>query len=382
MKSASSPSMAGGFSFEVMAKDPAGPRCGKLVTPNGTVDTPAFMPVGTQGSVKGVSPEQLQGVGTSIVLSNTYHLAVRPGAETVRNLGGLHRFMGWDRPILTDSGGFQVLSLADLRSIDDDGVQFRSHVDGKLLHLTPEKVLDLQAQLGTDVAMVLDHCPPPGIDYEGAARALERTQLWAERSVRHREEMKTFDPMAVFGILQGGVYENLRKEGAERLCELPFDGFAIGGVSVGEDRETLLATIPISARGLPEDRPRYLMGVGGLQEFTVAIEAGIDLFDCVIPTRNARNATLFLSDGTALRMRNSAHKDDRGPIEEGCDCPACAGFSRGFLHHLYLRKEMLAYTLGSLHNLRVFHRFLESAREAVKSGRWGEFRRQGTLAGF
>jgi len=371
--------MTEGFSFEVVAGDVRGPRCGRLLTPHGAIDTPAFMPVGTQGTVKGVSPEQLRQIGTSIVLSNTYHLAVRPGSKSVRSLGGLHRFMGWDRPILTDSGGFQVFSLADLRSIDDEGVEFRTHVDGQLLHLTPEKVLDIQAELGTDIAMALDHCPPPGVGRDEAAVALERTQLWARRTIEHRTKMKKWDPMAVFGILQGGVYEDLRQEGAERLRQLPFDGFAIGGVSVGEDRETLLATIPISARGLPVDRPRYLMGVAGLEEFIVAIESGIDLFDCVIPTRNARNATLFLSDGSVLRIRNSVHREDPGPLEEDCDCPACGTFSRGFIHHLYLRKEMLGYTLGSLHNLRVFHRFLESAREAVKSGGWAEFRRQVTV---
>ncbi|MFQ5655698.1 MAG: tRNA guanosine(34) transglycosylase Tgt [Planctomycetota bacterium] len=367
--------MAPGFSFELTAGDARGPRAGRLTTPHGVVSTPAFMPVGTQGTVKGLTPEQLRGTGASILLANAYHLALRPGAETVRALGGLHRFMAWDGPILTDSGGFQVHSLAELRAIDDSGVRFRSHIDGSELFLTPERSLEIQGLLGTDIAMVLDHCPPGDAPRALAEEALERTLKWARRSAEHRDTLRTDSPMAVFGILQGGSHEDLRREGAERIAEIPFDGYAIGGVSVGEDRQRLLESIPWGTRGLPVARPRYLMGVAGFEEFTHAIAAGVDLFDCVLPTRNARNGTLFRRRGEPLRIRNERHRADGRPIEEGCDCAACRGFSRGFLHHLFLRRELLGYTLASLHNLRVFHRFLEEARRAITAGRWEGFSR-------
>ncbi len=366
--------MTSGFAFEVVGADPAGPRRGRLTTPHGTVETPAFLPVGTRGTVKGLTPDQLIACGAQIVLANAYHLAVRPGPETVHALGGLHSFMGWNRPILTDSGGFQVFSLAELRDIDDDGVTFRSHVDGAQIRLTPERVLDIEAALNPDIAMVLDHCAAPTGDESEARVALERTMSWAIRSVEHRARIEPARPMAVFGIVQGGTFEALRREAVERLRELPFDGYAVGGVSVGEARETMLRTIPWGAEGLPVDRPRYLMGVGGFEEFRVAVECGIDIFDCVVPTRNARGGSLFRLTGGPLRIRNRAHASDPSPIEEGCDCLACTGFSRGFLHHLYRRKEMLGTTLGTIHNLRVFHRFLERARQAIAEGEWGRFR--------
>jgi len=368
--------IADGFSFEIRAGDPAGARHGRLVTPHGEVETPAFMPVGTQGTVKGLTPDQVLATGAQIVLANAYHLAVRPGAGVVRSLGGLHRFMGWQRPILTDSGGFQVFSLAELRDIDDDGVTFRSHVDGALVRLTPESVLEIEAALNPDIAMVLDHCAPPTVDEAAARDALERTIAWARRAVEHRERIAPSRPMAVFGIVQGGLHEALRREAVERLRELPFDGYAVGGVSVGEAREAMLRTIPWGSEGLPIDRPRYLMGVGGFEEFRVAIECGIDLFDCVIPTRNARNAQVFRLDGGPLRLRNRVHQEDPAPIEEGCDCAACRSFSRGFLHHLFRRREMLGPTLATIHNLRVFHRFLERARRAIAAGEWPRFREE------
>ncbi len=368
--------MVEGFSFTVTAGSATGPRVGRLATPHGEIETPAFMPVGTRGAVKGLTPDHLRECGSQIVLANAYHLHIRPGEETVAKLGGLHQFMGWDRPILTDSGGFQVFSLAELRDLDDDGVSFRSHIDGSPIRLTPERVLDIEAALNPDIAMVLDHCPQPAVDEAGARDALERTMAWAERTVRHRESVQTPRPMALFGIVQGGVHRSLRREAVERLRELPFDGYAVGGVSVGEDRATMLRTIPWGSHGLPVDRPRYLMGVGGFEEFRVAIENGIDLFDCVIPTRNARSAYLFRRSGGPLRMRNSIHKEDPRPIEEGCECLACRQFSRGFLHHLTRRKEMLASTLGSIHNLHVFHRFLTDARQAVAEGGWERFREE------
>ncbi len=365
--------MTPGFSFEVVAGDPCGARAGRLVTPHGVVATPAFMPCGTQGSVKGVGPRDLREAGTMMLLANAYHLHVRPGEETVAALGGLHRFMGWDGPILTDSGGYQVLSLADLRTVDDDGVTFRSHVDGERVRLTPESILDIQVRLGCDIAMVLDDCLPAGSERRSAERALDRTLAWAERSARHRERHLIGAPMALFGISQGCAFEDLRERSARRLAEMPFDGFAVGGVSVGEDRALLLATIPWGVRGLPVDRPRYLMGVGGLEEFLCAIEAGVDLFDCVAPTRNARNGRLLTRSGEPVRIRNRRWARTTGPIEEGCDCATCERFSLGYLHHLYNRKEILAATLGSLHNLRVFHRFLEEARIAIERGEWRAF---------
>ena len=367
--------MTDGFDFQVEARCDSA-RAGVLTTPRGQVKTPVFMPVGTQGTVKGVTPDQLIESGTQIVLSNTYHLAVRPGVETVRTLGGLHQVMGWDRPILTDSGGFQVFSLGHRNRISEQGVEFRNHIDGSPLLLTPESVLDIQAGLGSTIAMILDECPAGGVSRDEVARAVVRTHRWALRASEHRQRLDLKEPMAVFGIMQGGTHEDLRRESAEQLLELPFDAYAVGGVSVGEGREALLSTIGMSAPLLPFDRPRYLMGVGGLEEFIVAVDRGIDMFDCVIPTRNARNGSLFLSDGTHLNMKNARHRQDSGPIEEGCDCLACRRFSRGTLHHLYQRKEILAYTLGSLHNIRVFHRFLENAREAILRGDWQSFRDQ------
>ena len=369
--------MISGFDFELLAEDGAS-RVGRLRTPHGDVETPAFMPVGTRGAVKGVLPDQLRELGAQIVLSNTYHLALRPGEELVRQLGGLHQFMGWSGPILTDSGGFQVLSLAELRSIADDGVRFRSHVDGAEVFLDPERVMAIQAELGSDIAMVLDHCPPPTADRVGMRDAMERTLSWARRSARAREGLRTYEPMAVFAIQQGGANRDLRAECTERLLEIDreehaFDGFAVGGVSVGEDRDTLLATIPWGVEGLPPERPRYLMGVTGFQEYVRAIGHGIDLFDCVLPTRNARSGYVFTVDGEVLRLKNAVHKADAGPVDERCDCYTCGQFSRGFLHHLIRRGEILGATLASIHNLRVFHRLLEEIRAAIRAGRFEEF---------
>ena len=365
--------MTAGFNFAIEATSD-GARAGVLTTPRGVVQTPAFMPVGTQGTVKGLTPDQIKTTGTQIVLSNTYHLAVRPGVDTVRTLGGLHKVMGWEGPILTDSGGFQVFSLAHRNKISEHGVEFRNHVDGSPLLLTPESVLDIQARLGSTIAMILDECPAGGVSRDEVAKAVVRTHRWALRAHEHRSRLDLFEPMAVFGIMQGGVHEDLRKESAQQLLEIPFDAYAVGGVSVGEGRDALLSTIGLSAPLLPFDRPRYLMGVGGLEEFMIAVDRGIDMFDCVIPTRNARNASLFLGDGSSLNMKNARHKQDPNPVEEDCECLACTRYSRGTLHHLYQRKEILAYTLGSIHNLSVFHRFLRKARTAVLDGVWEDFR--------
>lgn len=267
-----------------------------------------------------------------------------------------------------------MFSLAHRNKISEHGVEFRNHVDGSPLLLTPESVLDIQARLGSTIAMILDECPAGGVSRDEVAKAVVRTHRWALRAHEHRSRLDLFEPMAVFGIMQGGVHEDLRKESAQQLLEIPFDAYAVGGVSVGEGRDALLSTIGLSAPLLPFDRPRYLMGVGGLEEFMIAVDQGIDMFDCVIPTRNARNASLFLGDGSSLNMKNARHKQDPNPVEEDCECLACTRYSRGTLHHLYQRKEILAYTLGSIHNLSVFHRFLRKARTAVLDGVWEDFR--------
>ncbi len=359
-------------------------RVAKLATKSGIVETPAFMPVGTRGAVKGVLPSQLRELGAQILLANTYHLEIRPGSRVVERLGGLHEFTGWDGPILTDSGGFQVFSLADLRAIDDHGVEFKSHIDGDTLFLTATKVVEIQSRLGTDIAMVLDHCPSSKDAVDEIRSAVDRTLLWARESARAREldGVRGPDRLALFAIQQGGASEETRAECTARLldidrAETPFDGFAIGGVSVGEDRDQLLATIPWGAAGLPAERPRYLMGVSGFQEYVHAIDCGIDLFDCVLPTRNARNGTLFNSAGEVLRVRNQRFESDVEVIEPGCDCFTCqSGFSRGFLHHLCRRSELNFYTLASIHNLRVFHRFLEEARAAIRADAWADYARR------
>jgi len=342
-----------------------GPRVGLLTTPHGTVETPAFIPVGTKATVKGVRPETLRQVGVQIVLANTYHLALRPGANVVRDLGGLHAMMGWDGPILTDSGGFQVFSLATLRRLGDEGVRFRSHIDGAEITLTPESAVAIQNDLGADIIMVLDVCPPYPCPREEAEEAVRLTLAWAERCrAAHRRADQSLWP-----IVQGGVERDLRERCAERLVAMDWPAYAIGGVSVGEGhdrlREVLGWTVPL----LPLDRPRYLMGVGEPRDVVAAVSAGVDLFDCVLPTRNGRNACAFTADGM-IRLRNEAHKTDRRPIEEDCDCPACRRFSRGMLRHLFASDEMLGPILLSIHNLRFFTRLFGRLRLAVAEGRF------------
>ena len=353
--------------FEVLCAD--GPaRLGRLHTPHGAVDTPVFMPVGTQAAVKGLTPDQLEAAGARMILGNTYHLALRPGDDIVAEMGGLHRFMRWDGPILTDSGGFQVYSLAPTRTITDHAAVFRSHIDGTLLELTPERAVSIQENLGADVAMCLDECPPFGAPAEVMLEAVRRTLHWAERCrAAHRRP-----DQALFAIVQGGPDLNLRGRCAAALAAMDFPGYALGGFSVGETPEQMAAVLGPAAALLPADKPRYLMGVGRPQDILAAVGRGIDMFDCVLPTRNGRNASAF-TDGGSLRLRNACHKRDPAPLESDCPCYTCRNFSRAYLHHLFLAKEMLGPTLLSLHNVAYYCRLMRRVREAITEGRLAVF---------
>ena len=354
------------FTWQLLAGDAAaGPRAGRLTTPHGAVETPAFIPVGTRATVKGVLPETLRAVGAQIVLANTYHLMLRPGTGVVRDLGGLHAVMAWDGPILTDSGGYQVFSLAHRRKVTDEGLTFRSHIDGDALALTPESAVAAQNALGADVIMALDICPPYPCPREEVEEAVRLTVAWAEqcRAAHSRRDQ------ALWGIVQGGVEEDLRRECAEALVAMDFPGYAIGGVSVGEGHEHLCRVVGWTAPLLPAEKPRYLMGVGEPRDVVAAVAAGVDLFDCVLPTRNGRNASAYTADGM-IRLRNERFKADTGPIEAGCDCPACREFSRGAIRHFFQTDEMLGPILVSIHNLRFFTRLFGRLREAIRQGRF------------
>jgi queuine tRNA-ribosyltransferase len=350
------------FNFTVIKKDStSGARLGRLETAHGVVETPAFMAVGTQGSVKAVTPRDLAEMGCQIVLANTYHLYLRPGIEVIRDLGGLHRFMGWPKAILTDSGGYQVFSLGALRKITEEGVQFQSHLDGSSHLLTPEKVVEIQEELGSDVAMVLDECIPHPSSREYVRASTERTIRWAERSLRaHRKS-----DQALFGIIQGGMYPDLREQCVKTMVAMPFDGFSVGGLGVGEGEETLNRIGEFTAALLPEDRPRYLMGVGRPEDLIFAAQRGYDLFDCVLPTRNARTGTLFTSGGKMSIKRAEFSRDPR-PVDETCDCYCCRHFSRAYLRHLYVAGEILAAQLQTLHNLHFYHRLMKKLRQAIR----------------
>jgi queuine tRNA-ribosyltransferase len=355
------------FRFELLGTD-HGARLGRLHTAHGTVDTPVFMAVGTQASVKGLTPQQLHEAGVTVVLGNTYHLALRPGDELIAELGGLHRYMGWDHPILTDSGGYQVYSLAANLKIDDEAAVFRSHIDGSLLELSPERAVRIQENLGADIAMCLDECPPGESADDRQYEAVRRTIAWAERCKTAHQR----GDQALFAIVQGGTDVELRSRCAEALTRIGFDGYALGGFSVGETMQQMNAALGPSAAALPADRPRYLMGVGRPEDILEAIGHSIDMFDCVLPTRNGRNAGAFTADGL-LRMRNACHKRDPRPLESGCPCPVCRQFSRAYIHHLFLAEEMLGPTLLSLHNLAYYNRLLAEARRAIAEGRYAEF---------
>ncbi len=350
------------FPFEIQGQSGLARR-GKFRTPHGVVDTPAFMPVGTAGTVKGVTPTQLRDTGAQMILGNTYHLQLRPGAEAVAELGGLHRFMGWDGPILTDSGGYQVFSLAEINRITDEGVEFRSHIDGARLRLDPRSATAIQNQLGADVIMAFDQCSPLPCSAETMRIAVDRTIRWAAVC----KEAHARRDQALFGIVQGGLDPQLRAECAADLIDIGFDGYAIGGLSVGESHEEMAGILPAITHRLPTGRPRYLMGVGMPRDLLAAVLAGVDLFDCVLPTRNGRNSQAFTRGGM-LRLRNECHRLDTGPLEEGCDCETCRNFSRGYLRHLFNAGEMLGPTLTSIHNLRFYQRFMARIRELIESG--------------
>jgi len=358
------------FTLEIGAGD--GPRIGRLVTDHGTVETPLFMPVGTQGAVKALSSEDLLRLRVGMILANTYHLYLRPGHRVIQKLGGLHRFMGWPGPVLTDSGGYQVLSLGALREISEEGVLFRSHLDGGPHMLTPEDVVRIQAALGSDIGMVLDECIGFPSAYGEAREAMERTLRWAKRSLElAREEV----PLTLFAIVQGGVYPDLRRACADALCGMGFPGYAIGGLGVGETKERTFEMVETVTSILPASSPRYLMGMGTPLDLVEAVARGVDMFDCVLPTRNGRNGTLFTRFGK-LQIRNSRYAEDNGPIDSECGCYTCRNFSRAYLRHLFLSRELSAYRLNSIHNVHFYQDLVENMRRAIRAGTFDDFRRK------
>jgi queuine tRNA-ribosyltransferase len=345
-----------------------------LRTPHGDVATPAFMPVGTFGAVRGITPDQLEAAGVEILLSNSYHLALRPGVETITRLGGVHRFMGWTRPILTDSGGFQVFSLAPMVSVNERGAIFRSHLDGARVEMTPESSVEIQCRLGVDIGMVFDVVTPTPGNRDAAARAAERTLRWSRRARDARESADlAMQSTSIFGIMQGGLFPDLREANAAALIEMDFPGYAVGGLSVGESRDETMATAEHAVRLLPREKPRYMMGMGTPADLVDLCGWGYDLFDCVIPTRNGRNGSAFTDFG-AVSLRNSVHANDERPLDPSCDCYACGRFSRGYLHHLAKRREMLAAILASIHNIRYYQRLMARIRHALAADRYEEFK--------
>ncbi len=345
-------------------------RLGRIRTDHGTIQTPAFMPVGTQGTVKALGPDDLEATGSRMILANTYHLMLRPGHELVRRRGGLHEFMSWPHPILTDSGGFQVFSLAKLRRISDQGVSFRSHLDGSLQYLDPAESIAVQESLGSDVMMCFDECPPYPAEKSEVEAAVKRTGLWAEACLRARKT-----GAALFGIVQGGVHEDLRTMSAEHLTALPFEGFALGGLSVGESKEEMHRTMDFAIPLLPEGKPRYMMGVGGVEDLVEGVIMGADMFDCVMPTRNARNGQAITRFGRVV-IKNRIYAEDDRPLDPDCGCYACRNFSRAYLRHLYQARELLAYRLLTIHNLTYYQELMSGLREAIASDSLVEFRTQ------
>jgi queuine tRNA-ribosyltransferase len=368
------------FSFVVTHRDGLARR-GVLTTAHGVVETPVFMPVGTQGVVKAMTPRDLEDVGATIILGNTYHLYLRPGADLIARLGGLHRFTGWSSPILTDSGGYQVFSLASRRTVHEDGVRFRSHLDGSVHELTPERAVDIQAQLGSDIAMVLDECPALPAPPDHLRRSVELTARWARRSRERFRDLKngraaaavTNGDQVQFGIIQGGTVPELRRESAQRTRDVGFDGYAIGGLSVGESSEAMYDVLEWTTPLLPDDQPRYLMGVGTPFDLVEAVARGVDMFDCVLPTRNARNGQLFTSAGT-LNIKNARHAEDQAPPDPACGCYTCRHFSRAYLRHLFLAGEITASTLNTLHNLHFYLDTMREMRQAIMFGTLETFR--------
>jgi len=357
------------FHFEIIKKDRSSrARLGRVETDHGSFTTPAFLPVGTQGSVKSLTPEELVEIGVEAILGNTYHLYLRPGHEIIGRLGGLHTFIHWERPILTDSGGFQIYSLGSLRKISEDGVTFQSHLDGSSHFLTPEKVMEIQTALDSDIAMVLDECVPYPSPFEHVKTSMERTSRWAKRCLHVKREN---DP-ALFAIVQGGIYRDLREESAQTLVEMGFQGYAIGGLSVGEPKPAMLDVLGWTTPLLPENAPRYLMGVGTPEDILDAVMLGMDFFDCVLPTRNARNGTLFTSSGK-ISIKQAQYAEDRRAVDEKCSCYTCRHYSRAYLRHLYLSKEILSSRLNTIHNLYYYINLLGQIKEAIQEGRLLDF---------
>ena len=364
---------AAGFKFEVLATDPTGARLGRLTTPHGVVDTPAFMPVGTAATVKGQTQQDLEDLGVQILLSNTYHLYLRPGHELIRKLGGLHKFMSWPGAILTDSGGFQVFSLSELRKVSDEGVTFRSHLDGSEHFLSPEKALEVEIALGADIVMVLDECIEAPSAETRTREAAARTLNWARRSKEYFAQHGDPARQMIFGIVQGGTYGELRRENADALVELDFPGYAIGGLAVGEGHATTCEMAAIAASRLPAERPRYLMGVGKPEQIPDYVALGIDMMDCVLPTRSARHGCLFTAQGRLL-IKNAQYISDERPIDESCGCAVCRRYSRAYLRHLYASGEFLATILNTHHNIYFYLDIMRKIRDAIRFGKLEKFR--------
>lgn len=358
------------FQFNLLKKDTgSSARLGKMITAHGIVNTPAFMPVGTQATVKSLTPEQIQSCGAEIILGNTYHLYLRPGHETIKKLGGLHKFMNWTSPILTDSGGFQVYSLGALRKIMDDGVIFRSHIDGSKHFLTPRKAIEIQKALGSDIMMCLDECTPYPATFSETKKSLDLTVKWAKLC----REAKTGTEQALFGIVQGGTHLDLRRRAVDEIIPLGFDGYALGGVSVGEPKEIMYAIAQEITPLLPENKPRYLMGVGTPADIVYGVSCGIDMFDCVIPTRSARHGLLFTNSEKVV-IKNARFREDNAPIDETCDCYTCKNFTRAYLRHLYVAGEILAMVLNTIHNVHYYMRLLEQIRTALEENNFTQFK--------
>ncbi len=353
--------------FSVSAEDGSARR-GRLAFPRGTVETPAFMPVGTYGTVKGMLPRDIHAIGAEIILGNTFHLWLRPGTEVIEAHGDLHDFMGWQGPILTDSGGFQVFSLGDMRKISEEGVRFQSPVDGDRVFLDPETSMAIQRSLGADIVMIFDECTPYPATEDQARASMELSLRWARRS----KDAHGDNDAALFGIVQGGMYEGLRRESLEGLVDIGFDGYAIGGLSVGEPKDEMMAVLDHTTPLLPADRPRYLMGVGTPADILAAVQRGVDMFDCVMPTRNARNGHIFTSRGV-IKLRNAVHRHSTAPLDPDCDCYTCQNFSRGYLHHLDKCNEILGSQLNTIHNLRYYQNHMRAIRDAIEAGTLNEF---------
>ena len=344
-------------------------RLGKLITDHGVVSTPAFLPVASQGTVKTLTPEELRDIGITIILGNTYHLYLRPGIDTIESLGGLHRYMAWDGPILTDSGGYQVFSLARLCRVSDDGVTFRSHIDGSEHNLTPEMVIELQQKLGADIIMMLDECPTTNAKATRVREAVDRTSRWAERCLKYHQS----STQLLFGIVQGGVYSELRQQSAKAITSLDFPGYAIGGLSLGEPKETTWSMVDETMPFLPPDKPRYLMGVGSPEDIIEGISRGIDLFDSALPTRVARNGALFTLQGR-VNIRKATYKAEERPVDTDCDCYTCRTFSAAYLNHLFKCEELLAYRLATIHNLRFIARLMQKTEHSIQQGNFANFK--------